>query len=132
MNSEKVTETGKFEIKLTTLHNQLGLRSVEDVRENANRRYNDFIKKPLLQAVDEVNAAAKKDKEINGRFRISIKAPETSSIEEWLSGSVVIYANGEYTNHLTEIAETRRIYSTTKKEKKPDGKRRRRGRKKKE
>ena len=132
MNSEKVTETGKFEIKLTTLHNQLGLRSVEDVRENANRRYNDFIKKPILQAVDEVNAAAKKDKEINGRFRISIKAPETTSIEEWLSGSVVIYANGEYTNHLTEIAETRRIYSTTKKEKKPDGKRRRRGRKKKE
>lgn len=127
-NADKITEKGKFEIKLSTIHNQLGLRSVEDVRENANRRYNDFIKKPIMQAIDEVNDAAKRDKEIQGRFKITLKAPDTGNIEQWLDGSIIIYASGEYAAHLSSIAETQRLYSSTKKERTPPQQRKKRGR----
>lgn len=130
-NADKITEKGKFEIKLSTIHNQLGLRSVDDVRENANRRYNDFIKKPIIQAIDEVNEAAKKDKEIPGRFKLVLKTPDTTNIEQWLEGSLVIYASGEYAAHLTNIAETQRLYSATRNERKPAYRKKKRGRPKK-
>ena len=128
-NADKVTKKGKFEIKLSTLHNQLGLRSVEDVRENANRRYNDFIKKPIIQAINEVNEAAKKDKEIPGRFKITLKAPETSNIEEWLEGSIIVSASGEYAAHLTGIAGAQRQYIEAQKEQTPATAKKKRGRK---
>lgn len=115
-NAEEISEKGKFRIKLSTIHNQLGLRSVEDVRENCNRRYNDFIKKPITQAVDEVNAAAKKDKEIQGKFKIALKAPDTTNIEAWLNGYLEITASGDYTTHLNGIAETQRLFDTAYKE----------------
>lgn len=115
-NAAQIEDKGKLKIKLSTVCDHLGIRTVEDVRENCNRRYADFIKKPIMQAVKEVNSAAKQDKEIQGRFKISIKTTDTSNIEKWLSGYLEIAANGEYTNHLTGIAETQRLYDSTLKE----------------
>lgn len=120
---DEIAEKGKFRIKLTTIHNQLGLRSIEDVRENSNRRYNDYIKKPIMQAVDEVNAAAKTDKEITGRFKVAIKATDTGSIEDWLAGYLEISATGDYISHLNSIADPAQLLEAPYKER-PEGKRR--------
>lgn len=117
-NANRVNSNGKFKIKLTTIQSQLGIKSIEEVRENHNRRYGDFIKKPILQAIDEVNEAAKKDKEIDGKFKISLKTADTTSIEKWLDGYIEITATGEYTSHLTTIAENQRLFDTTYKEEK--------------
>ena len=117
-NAEEITDKGKFKVKLTTIQNQLGIRTVDDVRQNCNRRYNDFIKKPIMQAIDEVNEAAKKDKDIDGKFRITLKTADTTNIEKWLEGYIEITATDEYISHLTGIAETQRLFDTTYKEEK--------------
>lgn len=104
-NAVNLTDKGKFEIKLSTLHTFLGLRTVDDVREHGNYRYNDYIKSPIIQAVDEINAAAKKDKTIKGKFKLTLKVPESGSIDSWLEGSIVVSAGGEYIEHLESIAE---------------------------
>lgn len=104
-NAVNLTDKGKFEIKLSTLHTFLGLRTVDDVREHGNYRYNEYIKSPIIQAVDEINAAAKKDKTIKGKFKLALKVPESGSIESWLEGSIVVSAGGEYIEHLESIAE---------------------------
>ena len=118
LNADEITDKGKFCVKLTTIHNQLGLRDIDDVRDNCNRRFNDYIKKPLLQAVEEVNRAAAADKEINGKFKIKVKTADTQSIEKWLEGCLEITASGDYTAHLNGIAEGQRLFDTTYKEEK--------------
>lgn len=110
-------EKGKFKIALLTLHYEMGLKTPEEVSKEYHRQYTLYIKKPITTAIEEVNAAAKKDKSINGKFKITLKAPATNSIDAWLSqGYIEVSASGEYTDYLTSIAEGRQLYTTTHRE----------------
>jgi hypothetical protein len=117
MNANDLSQKGKFTLKLSTVQNYLGLHTIDEIREKHNRRYNDFIKRPILQAVDEVNAAAKNDSKISGRFKITIKAND-KTIDTWLAGYIEISASGEYTSYLDGIAATQRLFDSTYKEEK--------------
>ena len=115
--AQELRDKSKFKITLETLQPQLGLKTVDDVRNNHGRKFTTYIKDPIIKAVDEVNAAAKKDKTINGRFKIALKVPTTNDIDVWLSkGYIEISADGEYTDYLTPIAEGRQLYTTTRQE----------------
>jgi hypothetical protein len=117
-NAEEIKKNGSFKIKLSTIQDQLGLCSVEEVREKHNRRFNDFIKQPIKQAVEKVNSAAKEDKEIDGHLKITIQTKDDGKIEAWLAGYMVITANGAYTEYLNEIADNKALYRETYKEEK--------------
>lgn len=115
--AQELRDKGKFKITLETLQAQLGIKSVDDVRNNHGRKFTTYIKDPIIKAVNEVNAAAKKDKSINGKFKIVLKVPTTNDIDVWLSkGYIEVSANGEYTDYLTPIAEGRQLYTTTHRE----------------
>lgn len=109
-----ILNKGKFKIMLDTLQAQIGIKSVDEVREKHNRRYADFIKKPIAQAVDDINAAAKADKEIAGKFSIALKVPDTTNIDVWVTtGYIEVKASGEYTDYLKPIVDGRELYATT-------------------
>ena len=112
--AQELRDKGKFKIALETLQPQLGIKSVDDVRINHGRKFTTYIKDPIRKAVDEVNAAANKDKSINGKFKIVLKVPDTSDIDVWLSkGYIEVSASGEYTDYLTSIAEGKQLFSET-------------------
>lgn len=112
-NSTQITEKKTFKIMLRSLHAYMGLKTPAEIAEKHGSRHTQFIKKPILEAIDEVNKAASNEKGINGKFSIRLHAPKGNSIQRWLDeGYLTVTATGEYTEYLQSIADQQRLYDT--------------------
>ena len=112
-NSTQITEKQSFKIMLRSLHAYMGLKTPTEIAENHGSRHTQFIKKPILEAIDEVNKAASAEKGINGKFSIKLHVPKGNSIHKWLDeGYLTVTATGEYTEYLQSIADQQRLYAS--------------------
>jgi len=102
LKTKKIKQEGSFTISLKTVRETLGLPSVEEV---TNRRYNQLIKKPILNAINEIEAALKENPEIKGNFNIKAHTPETKDINKWLEGYLEIKLTGDFAKPFLEFAD---------------------------
>ncbi len=116
LNAKHVMKNGFFTIKIETVCNQLGLKSVEAIRKENNRRYMDMLVRPLLKAIQEFNSAANEDKTVNGKIRICIVTPENVGIDEWIQESIRIYVDGDYIANFAKLAQRKELFINTKKD----------------
>ena len=94
---------GKFTISLKAVAENLGLPSVEEVK---NRRYRQLIRTPIEAAIEEIEACVCDNPNAKGRFFITPRVNyETNSIDEWLSGWLEIELRDEYAKSFEAIAE---------------------------
>jgi len=101
-NTQAIKEKGTFTISLEAVRENLGLPSVEDVK---NRRYRQLIIEPIEKAIEEVEEAlltVPEAKEYG--FTITPYGTDTSNIRVWLQGYLEIGLNGDFAETFIRLA----------------------------
>ena len=101
-NTQAIKEKGTFTISLEAVRENLGLPSVEDVK---NRKYRQFIIEPIEKAIEEVEEAlltVPEAKEYG--FTITPYGTDTSNIRVWLQGYLEIGLNGDFAETFIRLA----------------------------
>lgn len=101
-NTQAIKAKGTFTISLEAVRENLGLPSVDDVK---NRRYRQLIIEPIEKAIEEVEEALLKVPEAKEYgFTITPHGTDTSNINEWLQGYLEIGLNGDFAETFVRIA----------------------------
>ena len=101
-NTQAIKEKGTFTISLEAVRENLGLPSVEDVK---NRRYRQLIIEPIEKAIEEVEEAlltVPEAKEYG--FTITPYGTDASGINEWLQGYLEIGLKGDFAETFIRLA----------------------------
>lgn len=102
-NSVKISESGKFTISLQAVAEAMGLPSPDEVK---NRRYRQQIRKPIEDAIDEIEQRVAATPEAKGKFLITPYADETTTnIDVWLQGYIEVQLRDDYVSSFTTIAD---------------------------
>ena len=102
-NTQAIKDKGTFTISLENIRENLGLPSVDGVK---NRKYRQFIIEPIEKAIEETEEALLRVPEAKEYgFTITPVGTETSSIEEWLQGYLEIGLNGDFAETFVKLAE---------------------------
>ena len=102
-NTQAIKDKGTFTISLENIRENLGLPSVDEVK---NRKYRQFIIEPIEKAIEETEEALLSVPEAKEYgFTITPVGTETSSIEEWLQGYLEIGLNGDFAETFVKLAE---------------------------
>lgn len=101
-NTDKIKSKGTFTISLEAVRENLGLPSVEDVKQ---RRYRQQIIEPIEKAIEEIEVALENVPEAQEYgFTITPKGTETSNIGQWLTGYLEIGLRGDFAETFVRIA----------------------------
>jgi hypothetical protein len=101
-NTQAIKDKGTFTISLEAVRENLGLPSVEDVK---NRKYKQYIIDPIEKAIEEVEEAlltVPEAKEYG--FTITPYGTDTSNINEWLKGYLEIGLKGDFAETFIRLA----------------------------
>lgn len=95
----------KFNISLSIIREHLALPTKEEY-DAKGKKFNagQFVKKPIIAAVDGIKTAIEANKDTN----ISIKEDykdDARNLDEWLKGFIRIEISGEYSNKFNQIKE---------------------------
>lgn len=102
-HARSISENGTFKISLRAIRNYLYLPTVETVKEEKNRKYNQFIKEPIESAIEEIENENKSiDFTITPTFKSDI---DPVNINEWLDGYLEIGLNGDFAERFISIAQ---------------------------
>ena len=102
-NTQAIKDKGTFTISLENIRENLGLPSVDEVK---NRKYRQFIIDPIEKAIEETEEALLSVPEAKEYgFTITPVGTETSSIDEWLQGYLEIGLNGDFAETFVKLAE---------------------------
>lgn len=106
-NTKSISESGTFNISMRAVAENLGLPSVDEVR---NRRYRQQIRKPIEDAIEEIEERVASTPEAKGRFSITPYVnDETSDIDVWLSGYIEVKLGQEYADPFNRIADKQKL-----------------------
>ena len=101
-NTRAIKEKGTFTISLEAVRDNLGLPSVEEVK---NRKYKQFIISPIEAAIEEIEEALEKvDEAQEYGFTITPHGTDTTNIKEWLEGYLEIGLRGDFAETFVRIA----------------------------
>lgn len=101
-NTQAIKDKGSFTISLENIRENLGLPSVDEVK---NRKYRQFIIEPIENAIEEVeNALMNVPEAKEYGFTITPCGTDTSNIREWLQGYLEIGLNGDFAETFIRIA----------------------------
>lgn len=101
-NTKAIKEKGSFTISLEAVRENLGLPSVDEVK---NRKYRQFIIEPIEKAIEEIEEALVNVPEAKEYgFTITPHKTETNNIKEWLQGYLEIGLNGDFAETYIQIA----------------------------
>lgn len=101
-NAQAIKDKGTFTISLESIRENLGLPSVDEVK---NRKYRQFIIEPIEKAIEETEEALLSVPEAKEYgFTITPVGTETSSIEEWLHGYLEIGLKGDFAETFIRLA----------------------------
>lgn len=95
----------KINISLSVIREHLALPTKEEYNEKG-KKFNagQFVKKPIIAAVDGIKTAIETNKDPN----ITIKGfykKDARNLEDWLKGHIVIELSDEYSNKFNQIHE---------------------------
>ena len=101
-NTRDIKEKGWFKIGLEAIRENLGLPSVDEVK---NRKYKQYIIEPIEKAIEEIEEALQNVPEAQNRsFTITPKVPENANISEWLNGYIEVGLAGDFADTFINIA----------------------------
>ncbi len=101
-NTQAIKKKGTFTISLEAVRENLGLPSVDDVK---NRRYRQLIIEPIEKAIEEIEAALQTVPEAKEYgFTITPHGTDTSNINEWLQGFLEIGLKGDFAETFVRLA----------------------------
>jgi len=96
-NTDKIKKQGYFNINLNTIRSRLGLPTPAEVK---NRKYNQYIKKPIEDAITEIEELNK-----NSDFTITPVYNENGNIKDYLErGYLKIGMKGAYASAFLGVA----------------------------
>lgn len=99
---EALQSKGSFKINLDYVRDNLGLPSVEEIK---NRKYKQYIIDPIKKAIKEVEEALQNEPETEeGCFTLALFATDTNDIREWLKGYLEIGLNGSFADKFIQIS----------------------------
>ena len=102
-NAQAIKDKGTFTISLENIRENLGLPSIDEVK---NRKYRQFIIEPIEKAIEEVEEALLSVPEAKEYgFTITPCGTDTSSIAEWLQGYLEIGLKGDFAETFVKLAE---------------------------
>ena len=102
-NTQAIKDKGTFTISLENIRENLGLPSIDEVK---NRKYRQFIIEPIEKAIEEVEEALLSVPEAKEYgFTITPCGTDTSSIAEWLQGYLEIGLKGDFAETFVKLAE---------------------------
>lgn len=101
-NTQAIKDKGTFTISLENVRENLGLPSVDEVK---NRKYRQYIIEPIEKAIEEIEEAVQNVPEAKEYgFTITPHGTETSNIKQWLQGYLEIGLNGDFAKTFVQIA----------------------------
>lgn len=101
-NAPAIKNKGTFKISLEAVRENLGLPSVDDVK---NRKYRQYIIEPIEKAIEEIEEALQTVPEAKEYgFTITPYGTDTSNINEWLKGYLEIGLNGDFAETFVRLA----------------------------
>jgi len=101
-NTKAIKEKGTFNISLEAVRENLGLPSVEEVKQ---RRYRQQIMEPIEKAIEEIEEALENVPEAKEYgFTITPRGTGTSNIRQWLTGYLEIGLKGDFAETFVRIA----------------------------
>ena len=101
-NTQAIKAKGTFTISLEAVRENLGLPSVDDVK---NRKYRQFIIEPIEKAIEETEEALQTVPEAKEYgFTITPHGTDTSNINEWLQGYLEIGLKGDFAETFVRLA----------------------------
>lgn len=101
-NAKKIKDKGTFAISLESVRENLGLPSVDDVK---NRKYRQYIIEPIERAIEETEEALQAVPEAKEYgFTITPYGTNTTNINKWLEGYLEIGLNGDFAETFVRIA----------------------------
>ena len=102
-NTQAIKDKGTFTINLEAIRENLGLPSVEDVK---NRKYKQFIIDPVEKAIEEIEEALTSVPEAKEYgFTMVFHGTDTTNIKEWLQGYIEIGLKGDFAETFIKIAQ---------------------------
>lgn len=109
LNAKEMTEKGFFSIKISTVCNQIGLKTVEEIRDCYNRKYKQLLINPFYKAINEINKVAMTDETVEGKFVIDIDEIKNIELGDWLEKSIKICADRKYIENLFKLVEKNKM-----------------------
>lgn len=101
-NTKDIKGKGTFTIKLETVSDYLGLPTPDDVK---GRKYNEYIKKPIDDAITEIETVTKDLPEAqNYGLTITPHYIDNGKISDWLKGYLTIGLAGDFAKTFIGIA----------------------------
>lgn len=101
-NAQAIKDKGTFTISLEAVRENLGLPSVDAVR---NRKYRQYIIEPIEKAIEEIEEALQNVPEAKEYgFTITPVGTDTSNIKEYLKGYLEIGLNGDFAETFIHLA----------------------------
>ena len=101
-NAQAIKNKGTFTISLDSVRENLGLPSVDEVK---NRKYRQFIIEPIEKAIEETEEALQTVPEAKEYgFTITPHGTDTNNISEWLQGYLEIGLKGDFAETFIRIA----------------------------
>ena len=101
--AREIALTGRFTIGLTTVCENMGLPSPEEV---TGRKYREKIRKPIEDAIEQIEERVAKVPEAKGSFFITPHTDETTtSIDAWLQGHLEIELADEYRKAFEDVSQ---------------------------
>lgn len=106
-NTRSISENGTFNIGMKAVAENLGLPPVDEVK---NRRYRQQIRKPIEDAIEEIEERVAATPEAKGLFSITPYVNDlTSSIDVWLDGYIEVKLGGDYADPFNKIASKQKL-----------------------
>lgn len=97
---KSIREKGSFNISLDTIREVLGFPAVDEVK---NRKYKQYIIKPITNAVNEsMKAWEATEKEEGDAIEIIMHGTDTTNIKEWLQGYIEVKLSGSLANYFID------------------------------
>ena len=104
--ADQIHDNGRFNISLQVVAENMGLPAPEDV---PNRKYREKIRKPIEDAIDEIEQRVAATPEAKGKFFITPYADETTTdIDVWLQGYIEVMFKDEYIDTFSTIAQKKK------------------------
>ena len=101
-NAQAIKNKGTFTISLDSVRENLGLPSIDEVK---NRKYRQFIIEPIEKAIEETEEALQTVPEAKEYgFTITPHGTDTNNISEWLQGYLEIGLKGDFAETFIRIA----------------------------
>ena len=97
---KSIKEKGSFNVSLDTIREALGFPAVDEVK---NRKYKQYIIKPITDAVNEsMKAWEATEKEEGDAIEIIMHGTGTTNIKEWLRGYIEVKLSGSLANYFID------------------------------